>query len=282
MVECARDFMLFIDIITFLLGIAILGVSIYAVIEYSYFSSVLSFNTIYISMAVGGVLMLVACLGCVASRHGHKCLLCLYLVIVTLALAAQIAATILIADFAGALGSQSSLISSSITTSADQVLNNAILSTYVACCEGCPAIQGCNNGQTYFNDSLPFCTVGNVAGGAEICGPVPICNSSNPDATDGCFQGNPTLIPPVSPDKAICVTFQQFTNASNVPLVGNASTGSCGGGSPNQYIVNFVSSFHSPVYYLILAFGILCALQGLNLLAAMYVLACTRDYVKNY
>src|SRR5690349_19555907 len=118
MVELARDFMIFVDIITFLLGCAILGLAIYAVIGYSYMSVLVTLNTVYISMAVGAVLILISCFGCVASQRGHKTMLCIYLFFVTAALAAQIAATILVARFAGQLGAQGDMISGSITSAA--------------------------------------------------------------------------------------------------------------------------------------------------------------------
>lgn len=277
MVECARDFMLLVDFITFLLGCAILAVSIYAVVAYNYFQNLITFNTIYISMAVGGVLILVACFGCVASRRGHKGMLCIYLFVVTAALAAQIAATVLIANFAGALGNQSALISSSLTNQADILLNNAVYSSYTACCTGCPSAQNCTNIQPYYNQTLGNCFNSNTS--TFICGLVPTCSDSDPNQ-QACFKNPGTSIPPVSIDQGICTTFQSLKNGTNVPLVGSALTGSCGGGSPLQYMHDFVAYFNSVFYYFIIAFGVLCGIQALNLLAACFILFCTNDRSK--
>jgi len=270
MVECARDFMILVDIITFLLGCAVLGVAIYVLVTYSYFSSLVSINTVYISLAVGGALMLVACLGCVASQRGHKGLLCIYLFIVTACLAAQIASVILVSRFAGQIDNQSVLISGGIATAADQTLNNAILSTYVACCIGCPPEQGCNNQQEYFNATNPFCAVNNTV----LCQPVKPCAGAN---DDGCFINANGVVPPVSIDKGICDTFKTLKNGTNVALVGPMTLGSCGGGFPDAYINATVAYFNSIFYWFIVGFGILCGIQALNLMAAIFLLCCTND-----
>lgn len=275
MVECARSIMIFVDIITFLLGITILALSIYVVVAYSFFSPIVSLNTVYISMGVGGVLMLVACLGCVASQRGHKGLLCCYLFIVTAALAAQIASVVLVSRYAGQLNSQGPALSGQITDEFDRTLNNAILSTYVSCCVGCPAEQNCTNAQTYFNVTLtPFCTVNST----RVCDPVPTCGiDPNQQA---CFKTPGAAIPPVSIDKGLCDTFQKFTNGSGVAIVGPQPTGACGGGSPAGYMASMVAYFNGVFYWFIVGFGILCGIQALNLLAAIFVLCCTTDRPK--
>jgi len=277
MVECARDFMILVDIITFLLGCAILGVAIYVVISYSYFQVLVSINTVYISMGVGAALMLVACLGCVARQRGHKGLLCLYLFIVTGALAAQIASVVLVSEYAGVIKDQGILVSGGITTSVDKELNNAILSTYVSCCLGCSAIAqtNCNNQQEYFNNSIGFCSVS----GVTVCSAVPTCSGTDPNQ-EGCFISPGTLIPPVSPDKGICTTFQTLNFNGSIPIVGPQVSGSCGGGSPQAYIKSFVTYFNTVFYWFIVGFGILCGIQALNLLAAIYLLSCTNDHTK--
>jgi hypothetical protein len=274
MVECARDFMILVDIITFLLGCAVLGVAIYVLVTYSYFSALVSVNTVYISLGVGGALMFVACLGCLASQRGHKGLLCCYLFIVTAALAAQIASVVLVSRFAGQINDQSVLVSGGIAAAADQTLNNAILSTYVACCIGCPTSQGCNNQQEYFNTTNPFCANNNTL----ICSPVEACAGPN---SDGCFVNNAGgKVPPVSIDKGVCDTFKGLRNGTNVPIVGSASSGSCGGGSPEAYINSVVGYFNGVFYWFIVGFGILCGIQALNLMAAIFLLCCTQDRPK--
>jgi len=261
--------MLIVDVITFLLGATILGLALYVMIDYAALGSVVSFSTVYISMAVGGVLILTACLGCLASRRGHKCLLGVYLIIITAALAAQIAATILISNFAGRLGGQDDLISSSITDEADRLMNNAIYSTYTTCCTGCVPNQNCTNILPYYNKTNGNCLDANTT---FICQLVPNCANSTQDA---CFL-NPDTIPPVAVDGGVCDLFESVKN-NNVPLVGPAITGSCGGGSPNQYMADFVTYFNSVFYYFVIAFAVLCAIQFLNLMAAVFILCCSTE-----
>lgn len=281
MVECARDFMILVDIITFLLGAAILGVAIYVLVSYSYFSILVSINTVYISLAVGGALMLVACLGCVASQRGHKGLLCLYLLIVAACLAAQIASVVLVSQYGGEISSQGSSVSGGLTQATSQELNNAILSTYVACCLGCSSTgqTNCNNQQTYFNITLANCqATGGPSPPPTICASVATCTTG--DATQQACFVSPTKIPPVSPDQGICNTFATLHYNGTIPIVGSASTGACGGGSPQAYINSFVVYFNSIFYWFTVGFGILCGIQALNLLAAIYILSCTSDRAK--
>lgn len=271
MVELARGCMVCVDIITFCLGCAILGVAIYAIAGYGYFSIVLNLNTIYISMAIGAVLILVSCLGCIASQKGHKGLLCCYLCIVTAALAAQIAATVLIARFAGQISFQGGAVSGAITAEVDRTLNNAILSTYVGCCIGCPPSQNCTNQLTFFNQTLPECSLNNVL----ICEPVQNC-IGDPDQ-DACFINSNGVIPTIQPDQGLCNTFKSLKNSTGTPIVGNANEGGCGGGSPERYLNSFVDYFNGIFYWFIVAFGILCGIQALNLMAAIFLLLCVDD-----
>jgi hypothetical protein len=272
MVECARDFMLLVDFITLLLGLAIIGVSIYVLVAYASFGALVTMNTVYISLAVGVLLTFVACFGCVASRKGHKTLLCIYLCFITIALAGQIAATVLIANYAGQISLQSTIVTGSITSETDRLLNNAILSTYTSCCTGCPQPEGCNNAQPYFNKTQLEC----ASNGVLICQMVPICTPNNVN-DDGCYLNPGSLYPPVSIDQGLCDLFKTFTNSQGVPLVGSAPSGACGGGSPTQYTTDFVVYFNSIFYYFIIGFGVLCGLQGLNLLAAIFLLCCVKD-----
>ena len=271
MVELARGFMVFVDVITFLLGIAILGLTIYVVVDYSSFGTLVSFDTIYISIAVGVALIIVSIIGCIASQKGYKHLLCCYLFIVTAALAAQIAGTVLISRYAGQIDKQNKFLSGSITDAADRELNNAILSTYVACCIGCPAEQACTNIRPYYNLTLGNCFANNNT----VCDPVPTCGV-DPNQ-DGCFINPGTSIPPVNIDEALCNTFKTFKNGTDIALVGPATTGSCGGGDPNTYLNDVVDYFNSGFYWFIVGFGILCGIQALNLIAALFVLCCIDD-----
>jgi hypothetical protein len=97
--------LLFIDTITFLVGLTLLVLAAYAAYNYGSFVSLVNYNTIYITVAVGVVLIFVACLGCFASQKGHRMLLFCYLIIVLACLCAQIASAILVAQYLGKVSS---------------------------------------------------------------------------------------------------------------------------------------------------------------------------------
>ena len=240
------------------------------VIAYNYFSAFTALNTVYITMGVGGVLFLIGLLGCFASfqtKRRHYGFLWIYTFFVLLAFAAQIASTVLVAEYAGYIQTQNSVISSGLTNSIDISLNDAILSSYTACCIGCPSGMSprCTDPQPFYNKSLDFCISGNVS----VCAPVQICPSNNPNVA-GCFVETSNY-PPIQIDPGICTIFESLTNGS-VPIVGSAITGACGGGNPVTYQHSVSAYFSSKVVYVIIGFSVLAALQGINLFLSVCAL----------
>lgn len=147
----------------------------------------------------------------------------------------------------------------------DQIYyNNAILSTYVACCDGCRPQETCNNADAYFNGEInPYCNGTCVS--AQFCD-----NSTN--VLDGCFMGSNAKFPPVKIDRALCAFFRTAKPVGSTldnTLVGPASEGSCGGGLPDVY-TSEVLEYLAWYYNLALtALMVLCVFQALSLSAAL-------------
>lgn len=254
-----------------------LGFAAYARVHFGYFEQIINLNTIYITVVVGVALIFVAALGCFASQKGHKCLLFVYLVIVFSALIAQIASAILVGQYLGKINDVPN--TGYITDVFSIQVNNGILSTFTACCTGCPDspvdTTVCQVGMTapYYSRPLANC---NSTLGQPACKYVRKCDVGYSNSS--CFAGTVTQVPPLNPDGAFCATFAAFS-VNNRTIVGPYSTGSCGGGSPSAYMSTVVSYINSQYRYIIIAFSVLCGLQALNFLASFY-LVCFLGGVK--
>jgi hypothetical protein len=76
-------------------------------------------------------------------------------------LALQIAAAVLVMQYSGNLTAIDGQISSEITAETAIQINNGVLSSYTACCTGCPAGGPCTDPvPSFFNATLPNCDVG--------------------------------------------------------------------------------------------------------------------------
>lgn len=205
------------------------------------------------------------------AKRGLKTFIGCYIILIMACLCANIASFVLFNDLGGLIITQDTLVSGSLLKPQDIQLNNALLSTYTACCTGCSSSsQECNNAQPFFNHTLPNCRAsGN--GTEEICSPVEICNG-NPEQV-GCFIHANELYPPVEIEYEICDAFTKLDRGDGVRLVSPAIRGGCGGGDAATYADDVLFFFASQLHYLYIALGVLCGFQALNLIAALCVFA---------
>lgn len=242
------------------------------VAAYGAFAILLPLNVVYISIAVGAALIFLGFFGHYASnqaKHGSKCGLCVYIILVFACLAAQVASIVLFTQLDGLVTTQEPLISGSLDTESQKMLNNAILSTYVACCTGCNILAACNgdNVLPFYDHGLSNC---NWGGAVPLCAPAIPCLVL--DQT-GCFNtGLGTGIPRIKVEENVCGALAQIELEDGKKLVGPAGVeGGCGGGNPTAYSANMLSWFGDKLKYVLIAMGILLAMQALNLLAALVI-----------
>jgi len=276
MVECARDFMIFIDVITFLLGLAVIAAGVYVIITLQ--DAAFPVTDIYIEIGIGLALIFISFLGCFATRRGNSIALVFYLIIVIGALAAQIAAAILTANFLGAVKGIT-VPTTIISNTFNHVLVDSMLSVYTNCCSGCPNSTAlpdhCNNIPSDLLDkSTSFCNItANV-----ICANVPQCiNVFNPSDANvtGCFFDVKNY-PPYQYVPQVCEVFKRLSNGS-IPIVGPADLGSCGAGSPVVFENQIVAFANQNGKYFIIAFSILAALQAINIIVGLTILCCSSN-----
>lgn len=98
-----KTYLTIINLITALLGLVIVGICAYVLIEYSSIDAVLSKTATYVCLGVGIILFFVSLLGCCAAQKQNRCGLFIYIVILLVVAAAQIIGGITIAVYAGDL-----------------------------------------------------------------------------------------------------------------------------------------------------------------------------------
>jgi len=213
-------------------------------------------------------MVLVSFLGCCAGlSNQRKALVFFYAILVTGIFALQVAAAAVMLQYAGLITEQSTLLSSQMLNSDSIELNNAILSSYTACCSGCPPAANCNNAQPYFANI----TAANCDNQTVTCALVQPCNST---VTANCYIFSNNAIvrtPPVNIAVQECDMLSKLYQ-NGIALVGPASTGACGGGNLESYQETMASYFRDRVYWVGATFAGIAAVQGLLVVSAFYVL----------
>ncbi len=226
-------------------------------------------------MGVGILLVFMSCIGWAAVNHaerGQKKLMMAYLLLVIGALAAQIAACTFLANYLGLVQLQGeNLTISSALEGATASVNDAYLSVYTTCCTGCintaPQPTVCSNVRPFANTTNAFCPV-------PPCQVVDFC-SNLPADSDNCYVAETTgesKYPPVNLFEDVCNFFETARNGSGVLLVGNHTSGSCGGGDPGIFLIDMTNYWNFYLYYALIGFGVLAAIQALNFVASSYIL----------
>ncbi|KAH9253201.1 hypothetical protein BASA81_008883 [Batrachochytrium salamandrivorans] len=252
--SCAYSLVLWLSLVQALLGLAIIAVALY---------------TLFISIGVGcGLLLvsLVSCCGSADSRRGNrKCLFVAFALSFT-CVVIQIVSVVLFHGVALQAIAQTDLVSGSLVHPTQVYYNNAMLSTYVACCTGCTNDPMCTKPVPNSNNN---CLLSN---GTFICEYTKLCVTN--DLTDnGCVVGPVVDFPPVEIGKPVCDLLGSLELHTNIPLVSHAYTvGGCGQGHPEQFVTNVFDYFGTQYNSALIALGVMCALQAMNTLAQLVMI----------
>lgn len=284
--SCAYKAELTIAFLEFVWGVAIVSFTICAfpsfarsrtdpppradfVVSYSFLLVLVPVDTLYISVGVGFILLFVGCFGCYAagdSRRGKRNALFCSISLVAVCLVLQIVSTVYFQQAVDLVIRQKSVVSGALTDEKQIYYDNAVLSSFTACCDGCHApSNNCTNAAAYYrNAANPFC-------GNGTCTSVQFCASAS---QDGCFSGtDQQLYPPVQIDQNLCRFFEHALvmnqSRGGGPIVGYAASGSCGGGSPNQYswdVLEYLAWYYA---WALTGLTVLCVVQAGSLLAGL-------------
>mmetsp|Transcript_28609 Transcript_28609/g.58471 ORF Transcript_28609/g.58471 Transcript_28609/m.58471 type:complete len:297 (+) Transcript_28609:81-971(+) len=280
------------NVLTALMGLAIMGGSIYAWVTYNAngFDALVSMATIYVALAVGTMVFLMSFMGCYAAKNDKRALLIIYLFFLFLILLIEIAGAVVFAMFAGRLDANNSLTSSSTVEDAVAEtairVNNGALSIYATCCSGC----GADVCKTELTNDFTVTACGTTSDPfASNCTVVETC-VAQPGA-QACYQSteagqNLTSVPPTDIAPAVCATLTEtsFTPENNTfaydasPLVGafasNAKSSSCGRGDPFVFRNNMYEYAAGYATTVMIIFAVFAGLQFLVFLAGCYVVCC--------
>ncbi|KAH9255590.1 hypothetical protein BASA81_006420 [Batrachochytrium salamandrivorans] len=235
--------------------------------------SLISINAVYAGIAAGALLIIVSMIGCCAAKKDqNKCLVFVYAVLIIAALAIQIAAAVIVFDYSNALAGSENWVSGSLTDSTQVSINNGVLSSFTACCSGCPTGGVCNNAQAFFNHTLENCQSNTIT-----CSQVPICATGT---SSDCFvyppstPANKLLNPSTYIDAGVCTILSDLTQ-NGTKLVGSVDVGSCGGGNAGQYLNNVNEYFSSNFKWLAIAFAVLAGIEFLIIVCTLVIMCCS-------
>ena len=283
-------FIVFFNVLTGIIGLAIVGGSSYVWATYNKngFDALLAMSTVYIGVAAGVGPFLFSFMGCYGAYANKKSLLFFYLFLLFVILALEIAVAVLFGIYSGQISENSKLSSNSAVESANTVfavtVNNGVVSTYTYCCSGCGTppcapvavsndftVGNCNNTVSFPNN----CEV------AETCADAP--------SAPACYQSTdnvaPTVVPTLEVAPAVCLalTNVKFTPTNNTmslvesPLVGpftTATSASCGRGSVAQFRTDMYDVAAQYGQTMIIVFSVLAAVQALVLGCGTYIVCC--------
>lgn len=264
----------FFNFVTLVLGAAMVGCGSYVAASFSNgWESLVSINAVYAGIAAGAILIIVSVIGCCAAKRDQsKCLVFVYAVLIVAALAIQIAAAVVVFEYSNSLAGSDTWVSGNLTDSNQRTINNGLLSSFTACCSGCPSGGVCNNAQPFFNETLANCQSGTIT-----CSQVPICATTS---SADCFvypastPANELLNPSTYIDAGMCTILSGLTQ-NGTKLVGHVDVGSCGGGDAGQYVNNVTEYFSSSFQWLAIAFAVLAGIEFIIILCTLVIMCCS-------
>ncbi|KAH9258182.1 hypothetical protein BASA81_003766 [Batrachochytrium salamandrivorans] len=211
--------------------------------------------------------MCLSLFGCCASkqaRRDSKCFIFIYILLLVGCICLQVAALVLASKTDGLVATQQPLVSGTLVSQTQIDFNNALMSTFVACCYGCTSLGECNNALPYFDKLLDQCWLGGVI---PACLPVVPCLTAT---QNGCFKDGQGKFPTHQIDQGVCTELAKIEFEGS-QLVGSSPSGGCGAGSPEGFASDVTLAFAGLLYYVQIAMGVLLGLQVFNLFVALYV-----------
>lgn len=184
----AKGFIYAFTGILMVMGVAILGSSLYVNSNYSDFSDLFSSWGLMMGAICGAALFLVSFLGCWGTKTQNKCFIFVFLVVVFVVLLAQFAAGVAYLGYIGKLDdvTANSTKAEDLVDATNKKINDFIYSTYNTCCYADPDIC----------QTLPT-----VTGPPYFCRKVTKCGLLSPPA---CLVGDE-----ISVKKEVCTALSE-------------------------------------------------------------------------
>lgn len=234
-VSFGRNFIIVVNVLTALVGLFLVGGGVYVYVNIgSQFADIVSPTTVIGVVIAGFIVVLISLLGIYGAITHAKWALWVYMAVMVLMIIGQIAAVVITLNFIGVLESTPSTVASAFDATQTQI-NNFLLRSYVTCCVNDPA----------------YCS--SLTSDPNYCQNVFFCEQvSNTTCIDDDITSSRTT------DPSVCTALESIIYEDD-PLVGDASTTSCGGGDPGQFLQNvtdFLSDNILIAGYALLGLGI--------------------------
>ncbi|GBG30778.1 Hypothetical Protein FCC1311_069982 [Hondaea fermentalgiana] len=209
-----RQFLIFINLVSAVLGLLLCAGGAYLYIEYDdQFSELMSPAPIIGVMIAGLCLFIITVFGVFGAVTGKKWVLTVYLILVVVILAIEVGAAVIFLDYLNVIESSQESSSSDLQDSTEIAINNFIYSSYQTCCV-----------------ETELCRVNYT----NVCTPVELCtNATTSNEEEACVRADSLT----SVDVAVCTALQEVIYMEHA-IVDEVTTGnsvSCGGGDPEAF-----------------------------------------------
>jgi len=279
MLNKSGKIIMFFNAITLLIGLIMIAAAAYVWVGFSKYDALISMTAIYAGLAGGIIITLVSLAGFYGAYADKRAILFLYLIFVALVFGLQIAAAVIFAQYQGQIAKTSSIPTDEIVDTFSISANNMMLSTYTTCCSGCgPNV--CNVEPAVPEDG-PFCSY-------NATEPAQCIYVYNCPVGEVCYvNSTSTTIPVFSIDVSVCTGLKQLayvngTKSSPIvgPFIGNDKD-SCGKGDPLLFRTLLYGFANSVFDYSVIIFGVLAGVQGLILIAGIYIICFAKKSMKD-
>jgi len=277
-----KKYLLCVNFLTGLIGMAIMGGSIWGLVKFDSDFKELEYELIdesalYFMLGGGILVFLISFLGCAGTQLEKPNFLCAYIFFLLVGIGLQAGMLFAWSSFMGTLDESSSRTREAAAQSGKVEMIDGLLSTYVTCCSGCEDkticqdLDGGEKNLPRLPENDPYCPVGK-------CDLPKRCNDSLVDADvsyeAGCFVEAEDF-PPYDISNAVCQALTKLENPkdSSQKLVGYANNSySCGGGSPEKWMENVYGWLDDKGTVLNIMTGILVGIQVIALLFAAFTM----------
>lgn len=268
-------FMVGVNVLLNIFGLVLIGGASYVLYEFADFEDLVPRGTVITILMAGLFIFVLTFLGCYGVWANKHLFICLYIVLLTCAVAVQFVGAYYFLVFFGNASSAESRTGSALEAEASDYFQNYMLSTYTDCCTGCIENLNCDRGN--------FIEPSKDENGTFFCNqtdPInPQCEwaleCDDNQANSSCYI-TPDGLPPFDILSAVCL-FLEVADTGNQTetVVGPPENGwSCGAGKPGTYVENFITWINARYYWISAITWTAIVVQMLCLLGAIYVYFC--------
>ena len=272
-VSAATIFLLFVNVLTTLGGLAVLCAAAYAYVQYnSVFSGVLSQNSVVGGMVAGVLIAVVSVVGIMGTTNQDIRVLAAYGLVQFLLFVALLTVLGLLVTYINVIEQVSSGTLQFLDSQQVDV-SDYLLSSYMACCVLDPKM--CSDTScvdTQFCVPVTFCASSDSFSNATSQFSSAACNDTV--SVEPCFYGSygaDASNPPQAVPVELC---SALASAGVVGPVGSGGS-ACGGGgftAPADYLASLYDFIHDDVQWAYYGFGALAALLFLELVACAFLM----------